>query len=89
MGDKLGPFANEMLQYAEKHGIWHGTTKELWLCLFFEHRRWRHFGDSPSGKDLKILDELCFLLRDRLLFVSEADRSELLELLAGPNLYKR
>ena len=89
MGDKLGPFANEMLQYAEKQGVWRGTTKELWLCLFFEHRRWRHFGDSPSGKDLKILDELCFSLRERLLFVSEADRSELLELLSGPNLYKR
>ena len=88
MGDNLGPFANERLQYAENQGIWRGTVKELWLCLFFEHRRWRHFGDVPSGNDLNVLNYLCFILRDRLLMIDCNDRAELLELLASPNLYK-
>ena len=59
MGDDLGTLANERLQAAEKQGVWRGTSRELWLCLFFEHRRWRHFGERPSGNDLKLLDDLC------------------------------
>ena len=44
-------------------GCWSGSAIELWLCLFFEDRRWRHFGDSPEGEDLKLLDSLCSVFR--------------------------
>jgi hypothetical protein len=26
----------------------HGTLTELRTCLFFEQRRWHHFGDTPD-----------------------------------------
>ena len=87
MGDDLGTLANERLQAAEKQGVWRGTSRELWLCLFFEHRRWRHFGEPPSGNDLKLLDDLCGALRQQLLLTHEDERTELLNLLAGPNRF--
>lgn len=87
MGDALGTLANEHLQAAERQGVWCGTSRELWLCLFFEHRRWRHFGELPSGNDLKILDDLCDALRQQLLLAHEDERAELLKLLAGPNRF--
>lgn len=87
MGDDLGTLANERLQAAEKQGVWRGTSRELWLCLFFEHRRWRHFGELPLGNDLKLLDDLCDALRQQLLLAHEDERAELLNLLAGPNRF--
>ena len=87
MGDALGTLANEHLQAAERQGVWRGTSRELWLCLFFEHRRWRHFGELPSGHDLKLLDDLCDALRQQLLLAHEDERAELLNLLAGPNRF--
>ena len=35
----------------------------LWVALFGEHRRWRHFGYEPGGQDLLYLDSLCEALR--------------------------
>jgi hypothetical protein len=87
MGDSLGALANERLQAAEKQGVWRGTTRELLLCLFFEHRRWRHFGEYPKGNDLKLLDDLCRVLREQLFIVQEYERVEILKLLAGPNRF--
>ena len=87
MGDDLGTLANERLQAAEKQGVWRGTSRELWLCLFFEHRRWRHYGELPSGNDLKLLDDLCDALRQQLLLAHEDERAELLNFLAGPNRF--
>jgi len=87
MGDSLGSLANERLQAAEIKGVWRGTARELWLCLFFEHRRWRHFGESPSGNDLKLLDDLCIALRQQLLVAHENERVEILKLLTGPNRF--
>jgi hypothetical protein len=81
MGDALGDLANERLEEAEAQGTWRGTAKELWLCLFFEHRRWRHFGESPSGKELKVLNALCQELRKKLVLARQNERDELLNLL--------
>ena len=68
-------------------GVWRGTARELWLCLFFEHRRWRHFGEYPKGNDLKLLDDLCRVLREQLLLVQGDERAELLKLLADPGSF--
>jgi hypothetical protein len=61
--DDLGKFANKRREDAVVSGCWSGSAIELWLCLFFEDRRWRHFGDSPEGEDLKLLDSLCLCFR--------------------------
>jgi hypothetical protein len=37
-------------------GEWSANALDLWLTLFFEHRRWRHFGYSPDGDDRVPLD---------------------------------
>jgi hypothetical protein len=87
MGDDLGTLANERLQAAEMQGVWRGTARERWLCLFFEHRRWRHFGEYPKGNDLKLLDDLCRVLREQLLLVQGDERAELLKLLADPGSF--
>jgi hypothetical protein len=85
MGDALGTLANERLQAAKMQGVWRGTARELWLCLFFEHRRWRHFGEFATGNELKLLNDLCRALREQLLLVQEDEKAELLKLLAGPD----
>lgn len=30
----------------------HGSLDELRTCLFFEQRRWRHFGDEPDAESM-------------------------------------
>jgi hypothetical protein len=50
-----GALANARLAEYRQTGSWHGTFEELRACLFFEARRWRHFGRAPEGKDLDTL----------------------------------
>jgi hypothetical protein len=45
----------------------HDTMGHLRMCLFFEQRRWRHFGDDPTGDDLAYIRELVEEMRRRLL----------------------
>lgn len=33
----------------------HGSLTDLRTCLFFEQRRWRHFGVNPDGKAMKYI----------------------------------
>ena len=39
------------------------TLTELRASLFFEQRRWRHFGESPTGLDLIYLRSLLWRIR--------------------------
>lgn len=34
------------------------TLTELRACLFFEQRRWRHFGDEPDEEDMTYIKGL-------------------------------
>lgn len=47
-----GDLANRRRQEYAKSGEWNGTFEELRCCLFFEQRRYRHFGEGPGGEDL-------------------------------------
>jgi Eco57I restriction-modification methylase len=51
LGD-IGDLANSRLAEYRETGTWRGSFEELRLCLFFEQRRWRHFGETPSGNGL-------------------------------------
>jgi hypothetical protein len=64
----LGDFANAKRRHAESTGGWAGTPLELWLCLFFEHRRARHGGGSDAYAEgaHPLLDALCRELREGL-----------------------
>lgn len=63
---ELAIWANERRSDANCVGTWVGTALELWLCLFYEHRRFRHLGFDPIGGDLLILNSLCQNLRQSL-----------------------
>ena len=57
VGD-IGDLANSRLGEYRKTGKWHGTFEELRLCLFFEQRRWRHFGEVPDADNLQAIQAL-------------------------------
>jgi hypothetical protein len=66
LGD-AGEFANGRVEAAERTGRWEGTALELWICLFFEHRRARHSGYDAEGEQLRLLNALCQRLRAALI----------------------
>lgn len=58
--EECGVLANRHLQKFRDTGVWDGTFELLRCCLFFEQRRWRHFGEQPQGK---YFDEICSLYK--------------------------
>ena len=82
--EALAELANGTGQAAGPEGRWFGDARTLWLILFFENRRWRHFGTSPEGQDQLRLDRLCQKLREELVAIPPADRSAFLAPLIPP-----
>jgi hypothetical protein len=81
--DALAKLANKRLLHAERHGVWKGSARELWLCLFFEHRLWRHGGAEFMPPEAEAsLDALCETLRRRLVELDAGGRAEMVALLA-------
>ena len=60
---ECGDLANERLNIFEKTGAWEGSFEELRCCLFFEQRRWRHFGIDPEGTELLKVQKLFLAVR--------------------------
>jgi hypothetical protein len=58
LGAECGDLANSRLQEYEERGQWHGTFEELRCCLFFEQRRYHHFGRLPDRKEAKAIKAL-------------------------------
>ncbi len=42
------------------------TLTELRICLFFEDRRWRHFGESPDATGMVYIHSLIAKIRDKV-----------------------
>ena len=61
--DPLARLALAMSERARDTGRWAGSAKELWFCLFFEHRAARHTGSDPESEELERLNALCETLR--------------------------
>lgn len=49
------------------------SLAELHTCLFIEQRRWRHFGEDPTGEDLAYIHALGEKIR-ALVIASAASR---------------
>lgn len=50
-----------------------GSLDELRTCLFFEQRRWRHFGDAPDAASIAYIRAIIEKIRGIVL--SGADRA--------------
>jgi hypothetical protein len=59
------------------------SASDLWVALFFEHRRWRHFGAPPDQQDRLYLDRLCDVLREKLQNHNPEARQHLLAKMAA------
>jgi 23S rRNA G2445 N2-methylase RlmL len=80
MGD-CGDLANRALAEFRQSGRWMGGAAELWCCLFFEQRRWRHFGSAPEGAAWEEIKALYSALRAELQKdTSNLSQEELLKL---------
>jgi hypothetical protein len=57
-GIEAGEFANAKGAEYGRTGIWRGAFEELRVCLFFEQRRYHHFGRGPEGREWPALQAL-------------------------------
>ena len=64
--DRLSDFHRPVAEAQRRAGTWNGSAKDLWLCLFYEHRLARHCGSDAEGPELRRLDGLCETLRAAL-----------------------
>lgn len=80
---ELAIWANERADEAAMTGSWRGTAIELWLCTFYEHRRFRHFGFEPVAADRDLIARLWQQLRDQLQVIGDEDRATILAQIAA------
>ncbi|MCL5950296.1 MAG: BREX-1 system adenine-specific DNA-methyltransferase PglX [Chloroflexi bacterium] len=58
LGLECAELANPRLEKYQQTHKWEGTFEELRCCLFYEQRRWRHFGYDPEGEELTAILDL-------------------------------
>jgi len=63
LSDQCGDIANKSLNAWREKKILPNSLTELRTCLFFEKRRWHHFGDSPDKKTMAYLHALIEAIR--------------------------
>jgi hypothetical protein len=80
---ELAFWANERADEAAMAGSWRGKAIELWLGLFYEHRRYRHFGFEPVGSDRDLIIRLWQQLRSQLQDIGDEERATILAQIAA------
>ncbi len=66
--DGYEAFGNALVEISNRHmnaGTVPSTLEELRGCLFFEQRRWRHFGEAPDERALRHIRALLAEIRAR------------------------
>ena len=56
--DRCAVIGNEAAKVYHKDGTLPGSLTELRTCLFFEQRRYHHFGESPIGGEMDYIGAL-------------------------------
>jgi hypothetical protein len=62
--DQCGVIANSSLERWMDGGEIPENLHDLRTCLFFEQRRWRHFGCEPDDETLRYLADLVKAIRE-------------------------
>ena len=62
----FGKFANEAQENWKQSGKLPASLSELRSCLFFEQRRFHHFGMPPDGEDLDYSKALLRAIREKV-----------------------
>lgn len=73
--DAISRLALATSAQARETGVWRGSARDLWLCLFFEHRAQRHAASDYSGTPM--LEQLCERLRVALSDLSPQEAREI------------
>ncbi len=58
--------ANQASEEYSKEGLIPDTLTELRTCLFFEQRRWRHFGRTPDEESMIFINAILRGVREKL-----------------------
>jgi len=61
-----GEFANQVLTNWKESEKLPESLSELRSCLFFEQRRYHHFGSSPENEDLEYIHALLTSIREKV-----------------------
>ncbi len=81
---ELRVWANERRDTAVQAGVWTGSALELWCCLFYEHRRYRHMGEGdPQGGELALLNGLCAAVQRTLAQARSVEHRLILRFIAA------
>lgn len=63
LGDRIGDLANAAKNEWSENGVLPQGLIELRSCLFFEQRRYRHFGSDPDEADMPYIHALVEAIR--------------------------
>lgn len=58
--------ANAALEWYASCGQLPDSLTQLRNCLFFEHRRWRHYGEDPDPEAQSYIDALMEAIRSKV-----------------------
>lgn len=64
--DKCAEIGNRWAAAYAQQRILPDSLTDLRTCLFFEQRRWRHFGDDPDGESMTYIRALLEGIRDHV-----------------------
>ncbi len=65
--EKCAEIGNLSKEKYDDQGTLPASLIELRTCLFFEQRRFHHFGECPEGQDLTYIRALVAAIRDKVL----------------------
>lgn len=65
--EKCAEVANRWLDAYRADGALPDSLNELRTCLFFEQRRWRHYGYDPDGEATRYIGALLEGIREMVL----------------------
>ncbi|MBA3532372.1 MAG: hypothetical protein H0T73_10665 [Ardenticatenales bacterium] len=67
----LGEMAAQSEAMFREHAALSATLTELRGCLFFEQRRWRHYGEVPDREGMRYIHTLVEAIRHKVRTVCE------------------